>query len=231
MTDSVDAVTSRTFAIGDLHGEITLPRQLLRQLLAHIQPTAGDILIFLGDYVDRGEDSVATCEELSRLQGQGASATGPRIIALRGNHDDAWLEVWTGNGYRKRPAIPGARAIGKQYRGLPPASIGRFLETTKLTYEDEHGFSCHAGIAPGLAPQEAGSEVWHWGAGDFLTSTLRYPKSIVFGHYEVDEPLITPQRICLDTAGYRTGALTAMWMETRKVIQVRRMECTVRMIN
>ncbi len=42
----------RTFAIGDLHVAIIL----LRRLLDKIQPTAQDTLVFLGDYVDRGEE-------------------------------------------------------------------------------------------------------------------------------------------------------------------------------
>lgn len=46
--------------------------------------------------------------------------------------------------------IPGARTIWEQYHGLSPTVIGRFLETTTFTYEDEFGFYCHAGVAPGM---------------------------------------------------------------------------------
>jgi len=67
----------RTFAIGDLHGEVTL----LRRLLAAIQPQPTDTLIFLGDYVDRGEDSVATVEELEALRAR------TQVVAIQGNHD------------------------------------------------------------------------------------------------------------------------------------------------
>ena len=64
MTDLSPDVTARTFAIGDLRGDITL----LRRLLESLQPTLADTLVFLGDYIDRGEDSEAVCEELLRLQ-------------------------------------------------------------------------------------------------------------------------------------------------------------------
>lgn len=131
---------ARTFAIGDLHGEVTL----LRRLLARIQPQPTDTLIFLGDYVDRGEDSVATVEVLEALRAV------TQVVAIRGNHDAAWLEVFTGSGYRHRPAIPGARAIWEQYQGLPPVRLGRFLKTTVLTYEDEDAYYSHAGARPGL---------------------------------------------------------------------------------
>lgn len=217
LEDGQPVPQDRTFAIGDLHGEHTL----LRRLLNRIHPTAQDTLIFLGDYVDRGEDSVAVCQTLLALQQQPG---GPQVIALRGNHDAAWLEVWTGNGYRQHPLIPGARAIWDQYRGWPPLAIGRFLETTTLTYEDDDGFYCHAGIAPGVAPQQAGEAVYVWGTGGFLTTPIRYSKPIVFGHYELKELLITRARICLDTAAYRTGVLTAMQMETQELIQVQRVK-------
>jgi serine/threonine protein phosphatase 1 len=225
ITDSESASITRTFAIGDLHGEITS----LRQLLARMQPTLDDTLIFLGDYVDRGEDSVAICEELLRLQEQETAGTGPRIIALRGNHDDAWLEVWTGHGYSKAPVIPSGCAVWEEYRDLPPASIERFLVTTSLTYDDECGFYYHAGIAPRLPPQEAGAEVWKWGTGGFHTSSPCYSKPIVFEHYEVVKSLVTPQRICMYTAGYRTGVLTAIYMESREMIQVKRAQKYSRM--
>ena len=47
-------MAGRTFAIGDIHGD----REHLVRLLAAL-PTldAGDSLVFLGDYVDRGPDS------------------------------------------------------------------------------------------------------------------------------------------------------------------------------
>ena len=51
---------------------------------------------------------------------------------------------------------------------------------------------------------------------------LAYPRPIVCGHYEVREPLVTPARICLDTAAYRTEVLTALQMETRTLVQVSR---------
>ena len=41
-----------TYAIGDLHGEVSLLRRLLLTLPYRQQNT----LVFLGDYMDRGED-------------------------------------------------------------------------------------------------------------------------------------------------------------------------------
>ncbi|HUY75521.1 MAG TPA: metallophosphoesterase [Ktedonobacterales bacterium] len=208
----------RTFAIGDLHGEVTL----LRRLLAAIQPQPTDTLIFLGDYVDRGEDSVATVEELEALRAR------TQVVAIQGNHDAAWLEVWTGHGYRHRPAIPGARAIWEQYRGLLPVSIGRFLETTVLTYEDEEAYYSHAGAHPGRPFWQTPASELLWGPPGFWHERddqgrrVDWGKPVVCGHYEVEEPVVTPIRICLDTAAYRTGVLSALELATPTLYSVRR---------
>jgi len=207
----------RTFAIGDLHGEVTL----LRRLLATLQPQPTDTLIFLGDYVDRGEDSVATVEEIAALR------TRTQVVGLRGNHDAAWLDVFTGNGYRQRPAIPGARAIWDQYRGLPPITIGRFLATTTLAYEDEYAYYSHAGAHPGLPFWETPVEELLWGPPGFWRDRddqgrrVDWGKPVICGHYEVEQPVITPTRMCLDTAAYRTGVLCALEVATRRLFSVR----------
>jgi len=79
-------MSGRTFAIGDIHGDI---EQLL-DLLRRIGPIgAGDKLVFVGDYVDRGPHSKEVVEFIRHT----LPKTGAQIVALRGNHEDAWLRV------------------------------------------------------------------------------------------------------------------------------------------
>ena len=56
MANDAAAHAPATYAIGDLHGEA----ELLHRLLAMLPLRDEDTLVFLGDYVDRGEDSAAT---------------------------------------------------------------------------------------------------------------------------------------------------------------------------
>lgn len=65
-----------TYAVGDIHGEVTL----LKQLLALLPYREQDTLVFLGDYLDRGEDSVVTIQTLRALKRE-----HPLCIFLRGN--------------------------------------------------------------------------------------------------------------------------------------------------
>ena len=54
----------RVLAIGDIHG-CSGP---LDDLLAFVQPTPDDLLVTLGDYVDRGPDSRGVLDRLVRLR-------------------------------------------------------------------------------------------------------------------------------------------------------------------
>src|SRR5260370_2088576 len=71
-----------TYAIGDLHGEVTL----LHRLLTILPFREEDTLVFLGDCLDRGEDSGATIMALKELP-----KTHPASIFLRRHHYYPWL--------------------------------------------------------------------------------------------------------------------------------------------
>jgi len=73
----------RTLAIGDIHGCLTA----LERLLAEVRPQADDLVVTLGDYVDRGPDSRGVIERLLQL------GTECQLVALRGNHDFMMLEA------------------------------------------------------------------------------------------------------------------------------------------
>src|SRR5678816_4078702 len=76
----------RTFAIGDIHGEL---HQLIRLMSRLPKLTSDDTLVFLGDYIDRGPNSKQVIEYIRHLP----KMTRARVVALRGNHEDAWLHV------------------------------------------------------------------------------------------------------------------------------------------
>lgn len=73
-----------TYAIGDVHGNLSALNDLLEQVLPEIQPQ--DTLVFLGDYIDRGTDSRGSIERLVRLKEE---ADFP-VVTLLGNHEQ-WM--------------------------------------------------------------------------------------------------------------------------------------------
>ncbi len=67
----------RILVIGDIHG----CNNALQALLATIQPGPKDLIVTLGDYIDRGPDSFGVLETLIPLYEQSI------LLPLRGNHE------------------------------------------------------------------------------------------------------------------------------------------------
>src|SRR4051812_19366946 len=77
----------RILAIGDVHGGAFA----LEALLQVVRPTRDELLVFLGDYVDRGLDSAGVLNRLVRL------SETHRLVALRGNHEQLMLDARDGD--------------------------------------------------------------------------------------------------------------------------------------
>ena len=71
------------YVIGDIHGEL----KALRGLLDYVQPGPTDLVIALGDYIDRGEDSKGVVDSLIELK------QSTNFIGIRGNHEQMLLNV------------------------------------------------------------------------------------------------------------------------------------------
>lgn len=74
-------LSHRTIAIGDIHG----CSRALAALLKVVEPTSDDIIIQLGDTIDRGPDSRSVVEQLIELSSQCS------LICVRGNHEELLL--------------------------------------------------------------------------------------------------------------------------------------------
>ncbi|MBX2852643.1 MAG: metallophosphoesterase [Phycisphaeraceae bacterium] len=70
----------RVLAISDIHGDV----QALEALLKVVNPTQLDLIITLGDYVDRGHFSAQVIDLLIDLH------RSANVYSLRGNHDQ-WM--------------------------------------------------------------------------------------------------------------------------------------------
>jgi len=221
----------RLFAIGDIHGRHDLLDALLKRISRHIAagPLADNILVFLGDYVDRGPASRAVIERLCGLEGK----TGWRCVFLRGNHDQAVCEflqnpsyysAWRGYGaaetllsYGVMPprfenASDFARAWDDFSRQFPPHHLAFFDGLKYFHVEDDYLF-VHAGVRPGVALADQAPEDLMWIRENFLSHRGRFEKMVVHGHTPAPAPVTLPNRICVDTGAHATGRLTAVVLE------------------
>jgi serine/threonine protein phosphatase 1 len=72
------------FVIGDIHGELIKLQKLLKNIFSVDEnPT----LIFIGDYLDKGEDPYGTMKYLGNL------ASTRDCVFLRGNHEFYWEKL------------------------------------------------------------------------------------------------------------------------------------------
>jgi serine/threonine protein phosphatase 1 len=213
MISPTDRSTPVTYAIGDLHGEVTLLRRLLGSLPLRYE----DTIVFVGDYLDRGEDSAATITLLREL-----ARSRRATVFLRGNHEDAWLTYWDGVRFLSQPGIDGADRAWSDFGGPPPFEVGHWLEGTLIDYEDEHAYYVHAGVLPDRPFWRTAPLAKLWGARGFLESDYDWGKPVVFGHWQLPAPLLAPNKIGIDTGAYQSGVLTAVRLPDRTVFQAQR---------
>ena len=196
----------RTIIVGDVHG----CRRELEQLLDRIRFSSGDRLIFVGDLIARGPDSLGVLDVARR--------TGALIV--RGNHEQKLLDWYEDDDTELgRTHMEVARAMRDVDWTL--------LETSPLWIDlPEHGARVvHAGVLPGVPIEEQHPEtlmrIRTVGVkGPKRSSTkahgipwgelYRGPPQIVFGHNALGGLQLHPWATGLDTACVYGGRLSAM---------------------
>jgi serine/threonine protein phosphatase 1 len=117
----------RVYAIGDIHGRLDLLGRLHQMILEDAQGAALDarILVYLGDYVDRGPESAGVIDLLSQQTLPGFSA-----IHLMGNHEDFMLRFLddnsSGSGWFANGGVATMRSYGVDF------DYGELLEPDRL---------------------------------------------------------------------------------------------------
>lgn len=203
------------YAIGDIHGCI----KTLKALMAKLPYTPDDLLVFMGDYIDRGPDSKAVVDYLLDL-----SQHHDKLVLLRGNHEQMALDAMRAAEGRTDLdwylAPNGAKATLKSYGGaLHPAHAFMF-QSLLLCYETDDYFFCHAGVDANFPLHKQPKETLLWMREPFIHSTLDYGKKIVFGHTQLEEVLITPNKIGIDTGCVKGRKLSAIQLPTEQVFSV-----------
>lgn len=216
----MSTLPSTTCVIGDIHGCHTALTLLLPKILHR-----ADSLIFLGDYVDRGphaKEVVATILSLQRIH--------PHVVPLMGNHDLLFLQHLSGResslflqvGGRQTLASYGLDPTDDQdqiARLVPPDHLA-FFKSLPLYWEDSHAIYVHAGLQPGRHLSQQTAQWCLWAGEEFYQNTYNFGKPVIFGHTTFKEPLLTANRIGIDTGAVYGGRLTALLLPDREVISV-----------
>lgn len=202
----------RVLAIGDVHGCLGA----LDELLAWVNPTGADELIFLGDYVDRGPDTRGVLNRLIELKQKRP------VVCLRGNHEIMMLDArFGGRADRKQwLGVGGVQALGSYGPALGvsgtfddvPEGHWEFLQYELVPYHETDRFIfVHAGVYRDLPMDEQSDDMLYW---EFLPAAMRHysGKLVICGHSSQRSgvPKVIPGAVCIDTCAYSGGWLTCL---------------------
>jgi serine/threonine protein phosphatase 1 len=222
---------TRLYVVGDVHG----CRALLEELHALIRDDAAasaarrKVIVYLGDYIDRGSDSKGVVDLLISRP-----LPGFESIHLKGNHEQALLDflddieigpdwfsfggVQTFDSYGLRaPAhlfdIDGLLAAQAALKAeLPPEHLA-FYESLRLVHLEGDFLMVHAGLRPGIDFEAQTENDLLWIREPFLDSEERFGPIVVHGHTIAMAPEIRPNRIGIDTGAFYTGRLTCLVLQ------------------
>lgn len=197
-------MTNRLIAIGDIHGEI----KKLNLLIKKLKLTSNDTIVFLGDYIDCGNNSKAVIDRLLDLQQE------TNCIFLMGNHEDILLNVLktkTPNDAEYWLSVGGITTFKNYGKYFLPLKHAKFLKDLKLYYQTENYFFVHAGINPVKSLQEQEKTDFLWIRDKFIYNKHNLKQKIIFAHTPFETPLIQPDKIGIDTGcgKFPEGTLTA----------------------
>ncbi len=225
----------RIYAVGDIHGRLDLLDRILDLIGSDSEgrDKAETVLVFLGDYVDRGPNSKGVVARL--ISGMPPEVTP---VFLKGNHENLLLTFldkpgaglsWLHNGgdaallsYGVEPdLVQDALFLGREglieanaaFRALLPEDHLQFFRSLKLCYRAGGYLFAHAGVRPGVALDAQAEADLIWIRDEFLNYPGGFGAVVVHGHSPVWAPEDLHNRIGIDTLAFRTGTLTAVALE------------------
>jgi serine/threonine protein phosphatase 1 len=230
----------RIIAIGDIHGH----GAPVKRLLDRIEPGPGDLLVFIGDYVDRGPESRRVLDDLVMLKRTQSA------VFLKGNHEDMMLGAlgypavvtdfgnWLFNGgtatlasygfdgvdiQRMMGARDGSQRAAEILNAVPKSHV-EFLRGLQMYCESERFFFCHAGVDPRVPLEEGKRNEFDllWRRDHLYAGNPVWEKTVVFGHTPVEEVMITGKHVAIDTGLYAFGTLSAVDVLSGQVFQASR---------
>ena len=219
---------TRIYAVGDIHGEAGLFKQLLDRIEddSAARGPAAVRIILLGDFIDRGPAAAGLLLAL-------AGCADPRLTILKGNHEASMVRAYRGDlaalalwlRFGGVPTLVGLGAAPEELDSEDPdallATLHRcvaaemidWLEALPAGVEIDDYFFTHAGIRPGVPLDEQVEDDLLWIRRPFLTSRRQHAKVIVHGHTIDQHVRLGSNRIGVDTGAHRYGRLTALGLQ------------------
>jgi serine/threonine protein phosphatase 1 len=221
------------YAIGDIHGRLDLLERIHRDITDDAQTRAAPHkrVIYLGDYVSRGENSRAVVDRVREWLPPGFER-----VALKGNHEDLLLRFLGGEldagrhwfdydgldaladygvaiSDRKRRDDAGVEMLRERFAAALPPSHLEFFRSLRVSHRAADYFFVHGGVRPGVPLEMQNDRDCMWIRKPFLESDANHGAIVVHGHSISARPEVLHNRIGIDTSAYRSGVLTCLVVE------------------
>ena len=223
----------RVYAVGDVHGRLDLLDDALSRIEADIdsRARAQNIIVFLGDLIDRGPSSAQVIERVRTYR-----RPAVRTVFLSGNHEEVLLRLLRGESRFLRDWLSFGGAQCARSYGISSTALKRmdpgqavevlrqkipghdqaFLESFVDTFRIGSYLFVHAGVRPGVPLSDQTQADLRWIRRPFLENDDDHGFVVVHGHTIAEQVDVRANRIGLDTGAYRSGVLTAMGLEGRE---------------
>jgi serine/threonine protein phosphatase 1 len=232
MTLAATPPGTRIYAVGDIHGRLDLLLRLQQLIAADAGRSNAQrrVLVYIGDYIDRGPNSAGV---LDRLLDE--PLPGFETVHLLGNHEDTLLQFpddvsvgpsWLAYGgvqtlasYRI-DASPGSWSDGRELQRLQeevrrrvPRRHVEFMRALPLMHIEGGYLFVHAGLRPGVPLERQERDDLLWIREEFLDSAEDHGKVVVHGHTIAERPESLANRIGIDTGAFHTARLTCVVLD------------------
>ena len=211
------------YFVGDIHGQYDLYKRTLKTFGI----TDDDVVISVGDLIDRGPKTAATLFEFLFDENRYAIMGNHEYMCIAGAHDRSWYNVWFNNGGQEFTREVGLTGVNffRDYLAQLPFVIevhhrGKVLGVSHaavpLRYTDWDTFKTDV--------QNGSNDILdgiHWSTDTFKycqkNNVLMAPRisgvDYVFsGHTSVTNPLIYGNRVWIDSM-YLSGELTVAYLD------------------
>jgi serine/threonine protein phosphatase 1 len=201
---------TRILAIGDIHG----CHRSFDSLLSLVQPKRDDLLVTLGDYVDRGPRSSQVLDMLIDLE------RSHQLIPLRGNHETMMMAARNGMVDARRWMLSGGSETLDSYKGrngkiaqledIPKKHWDFLCQRLRPYFETSDYIFVHGTLDPQLSMEKQTTTLLEWTGFSSLNSKHLSGKVVICGHETQDDgiPRYNDFGVCIDTGAWNDGWLT-----------------------